>query len=164
MYYNDSVNSTVNGMIIKPDGTNLSSFDLGNMTISPFGGSYTVSITVNATLKAGGPVSQTVSNYSLTAATSLTAMGMNFGAFNDVTQLSIDLTVASSQVWTINFDNITIPIDNRYRSYSARSLRSRRPISRPPVPAPRNSIFTGRTATAPGALSLPGRATPAPPR
>ncbi|MEW6079561.1 MAG: InlB B-repeat-containing protein [Thermodesulfobacteriota bacterium] len=108
MYYNDSVNSTVNGMIIKPDGTNLSSFDLGNMTISPYGGSYTVSITVNANLKAGGPVSQTVSNYSLTAATSLTTMGMNFSAFNDVTQLSINLTVASSQVWNINFDNITI--------------------------------------------------------
>ncbi len=108
MYYNDSVNSTVTDMVIKPDGTNLSSFDLGNMTISPYGGTYTVSIAVHADLKAGGTTSQSVSNYGLTAATSLTAMGMNFSAFNDVTELRIDLTVVSSLVYNINFDNITI--------------------------------------------------------
>ena len=109
MYYDDGgANQTVNGMIIKPDGTNLSSFDLDNLTISPYSGTYTVSITVHADLKAGGTTSQSVPNYGLTAATSLTTMGMNFGAFNDVTELRIDLSVAGDKVWNINFNNITI--------------------------------------------------------
>ncbi len=108
MYYNDGTNAFVTGMVIKPDGTHLASFDLGNLTISPYSGTYTVSITITADLKAGGTTSQSVSNYGLTAATSLTTMGMNFSAFNDVTELRIDLTVQASQVWNINFDTITI--------------------------------------------------------
>ncbi len=107
MYYDDSA-ATVSGMVIKPDGLNLVSFDLGNMTISPWGGSYTVSVTVTADLLAGGTTSQSVTNYSLTAQTTLTTMGMNFAAFNDVTELRIDMTVSGSNVYNIDFDDITI--------------------------------------------------------
>lgn len=107
MYYNDGTNDTVTGMVIKPDGTDLASFDLDGLAISPYNGSYTVSITITADLKVGGTASQTVSNYNLAVSGqsySLADMGMDFSAFNDVTELRIDLTVNSSVVWNIDFN------------------------------------------------------------
>ena len=65
MYYDDGTHDTVTGMVIKPDGTNLASFDLDDMAVSPYNGSFTVSITITADLKAGGTASQSVSNYNL---------------------------------------------------------------------------------------------------
>ena len=111
MYYDDGTHDTVTGMVIKPDGTNLASFDLDDMAVSPYNGSYTVSITITADLKVGGTASQTVSNYNLAVSGqsySLADMGMDFSAFNDVTELRIDLTVNSSVVWNIDFNTITI--------------------------------------------------------
>ena len=108
MYYDDGTNETVSGMVVKPDGANLTSFDLGDMTVSPYDGNYVISITLTADLQAGGSTSTTATMYNLTAPTALTAMGMNFSAFNDVTELRIDLTVHGSLIYNVNFDTISI--------------------------------------------------------
>jgi hypothetical protein len=49
MYYN-SANASETGMVIKPNGTNLASFDLGNLSVSSPVGARTVSITITADL------------------------------------------------------------------------------------------------------------------
>ena len=107
MFY-DSTSTAVTGMVIKPNGTTLLSFDLTDMEISPFGVDRVITITVTADLKAGGSTSQTVTGFTLYHGIpySLDLMGMDFSAFDDVTQLRIDLS--GPQAWLINFDNITI--------------------------------------------------------
>ncbi len=106
MYYDDA-GTSISGAIIKVDGTNLESFDLVNVHFSGYV-AETMSMTITATLKSGGTISRTVSNVSVPqgVSTSLTSMGVDLTGFDNVTQLSFNIT--AGQVYNINFDSITI--------------------------------------------------------
>ncbi|NNG01397.1 MAG: hypothetical protein HKM93_18545 [Desulfobacteraceae bacterium] len=118
MYY-DSSDAAVNGMVIKADDTNLASFDLVDLELMPYsnGADREISVEIEADLKVGGPVSQTVSNVVMSGdglTYSLQLMGMDFSAFDDVTELRINLTTipipptTSVSVNSINFEYITL--------------------------------------------------------
>lgn len=109
MYYSDS-GATVEGMIIRPDGTHLSSFDLDDMVFSPYEADKTIDLTITATLEGGGTASRSITDFTMVhgVAYSLSCMGMDLSGFNDVTELLFDMTVENDGVWNVTFDTITI--------------------------------------------------------
>lgn len=110
MYYG-SAESTVTGMVIKADGTNLLSFDLNDMEFMDDFIPLTVSsMKITATRSVGGPVSVTVGPRDLPGDGSgfkLSEMGADLSVFTNVTQLQFDVTM-SNKVLFLDFANITI--------------------------------------------------------
>jgi hypothetical protein len=101
-------------VIIKADNTNLAAFDLNNMGFSFYSGATNstdtiTSMTITGTFRAGGTVSQTISNQALTTGStySLTGWGADLSAFKDVTQLSFEITM-EKDVANLTFETITI--------------------------------------------------------
>ncbi len=103
---------TVNGMIIKADGTNLTSFDLTDMKVTIYadsGGPEDISsLKITGTKVGGSTVFITLNPPSTAAGASftLTGIGANLSAFTGITQLSFDITTAND-VWFIDFSSIT---------------------------------------------------------
>jgi microcystin-dependent protein len=103
--------TTVTGMIIKADGTNLTSFDLTDMKFTMYNGADDTisSLKITGTKSSGGTVSVTVVPGFRAAGTSFTLLGLgaNLSAFTGITQLSFDVTMVTD-VWLLDFSTITL--------------------------------------------------------
>lgn len=117
IYYGEG-DSYVSGVIIKPDGENLASFDLIDMEFGPNEGieeTGLVNIEIEAILNTGSSMTRSVTgDLSSIESDTLTEMGMDMSPFDNVTQLSFSIGTLESDVdvWDILFESITIDDEN----------------------------------------------------
>jgi hypothetical protein len=104
---------TITGMIIKADGTNLTSFNMTDMkfTIYPLAGSAEdiSSLKIIGTKVGGATVDVTVNPPSTAAGASFTLveLGASLSTFTGITQLTFDITT-NNAVYNIDFSTITL--------------------------------------------------------
>ena len=108
--YFDSSAESESDIIIRSDGSNLVSFDLIDLVISPFQEDRTISLSITAQLAGGGNQSQSITQFAMLHGLqyALTFMGMDFSLFDDATELSIAVTIHESSVNNFSFETITL--------------------------------------------------------